>query len=119
MIAFNQIRRATRPTWRPSQGAGPKLVPACFYGFSEPRKGSPVLVKAGAQRVLEWWPHSRQQALYAAIEAGRLRFFPKANGHEMAALSRRFQHHYVVVRRTPDGIVVTALYNELPVWGGH
>lgn len=116
MIAFNQIRRSARPKWGRANAAGLKLVPACFYGFSPPRKGCRIVVSAGAQRVLEWWPHSRQQALYAAIAADRLTFESKANGCELAELSARFEHHYMVIRRSPEFVTITALYNELPTW---
>ena len=118
MIAFNQIRRSARPKWSRSSVKGVKLVPACFHGFSPPRRDSGVIVSAGAERVLEWWPHSRQQALYTAISMNRLTFESRANGCELAQLSARFEHHHLVVRRKPDCVTVVALYNELPMWGG-
>lgn len=117
MIAFNQIRRSARPTWSRASTGGIRFVPACYYGFSPPRKGSAVQVGPVAQRVLEWWPTSRQQALYAAIDADRLIYEHKANGHEITQLSVRFDHHYMVVLRTAGVVSITALYNELPTWG--
>lgn len=119
MIAFNQIRRAERPKWSRARAHGVQLIPACLYGFSPPRGRSGIVVNPGAQRVLEWWPHSRQQALYAVIAANRLSFEPKANGCELAELSERFQHHCMVVRRTPELVTIMALYNELPTWGAN
>lgn len=75
-----------------------------------------MIVGHGAQCVLEWWPRSRQHALYAAIDADKLTFEPKANGCEMVELSSRFDHHYMVVRRTTSNVNVLAIYNELPQW---
>lgn len=93
-----------------------RVVSARLYGFRAPCKGSFVQVDPVAQRVLEWWPPARQKALYAAIESDQLRFEPKFNGHEMAEISKQFDHHLMVVRREPGRVLIVALYNELPKW---
>ncbi len=91
-------------------------VPTCLYGLVQPRKGSPVRVAEIATWTLKWWPHRRQRALYQALEAGALNFWPTANGFEMCKLDEAFDHHYVVVRRDADRILIEGLLNELPVW---
>ncbi|OWQ44412.1 hypothetical protein CDL60_25185 [Roseateles noduli] len=119
MITLNRTSQAARSKSPRDRHGNLKVVDACLYGLVLPKKGSRVHVNKIATWTLEWWPHRRQRALYAALEANELKFWPTANGFEMCQLDARFDRYFMVVRRDPDRISIEGLLSQLPVWRSH
>ncbi|MDH0867976.1 hypothetical protein [Mitsuaria sp. GD03876] len=116
MITLHRSSQSSRPGPARERGGNLKVVDACLHGLALPKKGCRVHVTKIASWTLEWWPHRRQRALYAALEAQELTFWPTANGFEMCRLGARFDFHYMVVRRDPDRISIEGLLSQLPDW---
>jgi hypothetical protein len=115
VITLNRTSQASRSKSARDRQGNLKVVDACLYGLVLPKKGSRVHVNRIATWTLEWWPHRRQRALYAALEANELKFWPTANGFEMCQLDIRFDRYFMVVRRDPDRISIEGLLSQLPV----
>lgn len=72
-----------------------------------------------AAKLLEWWPHGRQRALYDLLASDKLRFSRTASGYDICRLGMQFECYYVVVKRDSGRIWIEGLLSRLPVWEVH
>ena len=119
MINLNRHPASSRRGPNRARAAHVKVVPACLHGLVLPRRGSGVHVTRIAARLLEWWPHARQRALYDALAAGHLRFSRTSSGYDICRLGMQFECYYIVVKRAAGRIWIEGLLSRLPVWEVH